>query len=182
MSWCRAPLWGPWPDFPFSFLMSEDCFSLLLGRPLWREDGSAICSAICQWSESRRTRNNALLSHLRLLGSLSVASYDSQRLRRKYSYPPPHGSRPIKNIPNSLCNPRNINGSCIENQEYDLGDPLCWSHDTIYKQRLTLTSPTNGGRYICIIRSRTKAMELIILFYYGTQRFVSVFTMWHALA
>jgi hypothetical protein len=31
------------------------------------------------------------LSHLRLLGSLSVASYDSQWLRWKYSYPPPHG-------------------------------------------------------------------------------------------
>jgi hypothetical protein len=31
------------------------------------------------------------LSHLRLLGSLSVASYDSQGLRWKYSYPPPHG-------------------------------------------------------------------------------------------
>jgi hypothetical protein len=92
MSWCRAPLWGPWPDFTFSFLLSENCFSLLLGRPLGREDGSAICSAICQWSESRRTRNHTLLSPLRLLGSLSVASCDSQRLRRKYSYPPPHGS------------------------------------------------------------------------------------------
>jgi hypothetical protein len=31
------------------------------------------------------------LSHLRLLGSLSVASYDSQGLRWKYSDPPPHG-------------------------------------------------------------------------------------------
>jgi hypothetical protein len=35
-------------------------------RPLWREDGSAICSAITQWSESLRTRNHTLLSHLRL--------------------------------------------------------------------------------------------------------------------
>jgi hypothetical protein len=47
-----------------------------------------MCSAICQWSQSRRTRNHALLS---LLGSLSVASYDSQGLRWKYSCPPPHG-------------------------------------------------------------------------------------------
>jgi hypothetical protein len=31
------------------------CFALRLGRPLWREDGSVVCSAICQWSESRRT-------------------------------------------------------------------------------------------------------------------------------
>jgi hypothetical protein len=52
---------------------------------------SVNCSAIFQWSESRRTHNHTLLSHLRPLGSLSVASYDSQRLRRKYSYPPPHG-------------------------------------------------------------------------------------------
>jgi hypothetical protein len=49
-----------------------------LGRPLWGEDGSVICSAICQWSESRRTHNHTLLSHLRLLGSISAASYDSQ--------------------------------------------------------------------------------------------------------
>jgi hypothetical protein len=31
------------------------------------------------------------LFHLRLMGSLSVASYDSQGLRRKHSYPPPQG-------------------------------------------------------------------------------------------
>jgi hypothetical protein len=61
------------------------------GRPLWREDGSVICSSICQWSELQRTHNHTLLSYLRLLGSLSVASYDSQGLRWKYSYPPPHG-------------------------------------------------------------------------------------------
>jgi hypothetical protein len=46
--------------------LSECCclkFALLF---LWREDGSAICSVITQWSESRRTRNHTLLSHLRL--------------------------------------------------------------------------------------------------------------------
>jgi hypothetical protein len=37
-----------------------------VGRPLWREDGSAICSVITQWSETRRTRNQTSLSHLRL--------------------------------------------------------------------------------------------------------------------
>jgi hypothetical protein len=85
MSWCRAPLWGPWPDFTFSFLCRKIASLFVLGRPLWREDGSVTCSAIYQWSESRRT-----LSHLRLLGSLSVASYGSQGLRWKYSYPHPH--------------------------------------------------------------------------------------------
>jgi hypothetical protein len=66
-------------------------FLFVLGRPLWRGDRAAICSAICQWSESRRTHNHTLLSLLRLLSSLSVASYDSQGLRWKYSNPPPHG-------------------------------------------------------------------------------------------
>jgi hypothetical protein len=42
--------------------------ALLLGRPLWREDWSVICSVICQWSESRRTHKHTFLSHLRLLG------------------------------------------------------------------------------------------------------------------
>jgi hypothetical protein len=75
---------------------------LRVGRPVWREDGSVICSAITHWLESRRTHNHILLSHLRLpqpggpgvriyipqeqgcpvipraLGSLYVRSYDSQ--------------------------------------------------------------------------------------------------------
>jgi hypothetical protein len=32
-SWCRAPLWGPWPDFTFSFLLPENCFALRLQKP-----------------------------------------------------------------------------------------------------------------------------------------------------
>jgi hypothetical protein len=36
------------------------------GRPLTREDGSAVCSAITQWSWSLRARKHNLLSHLRL--------------------------------------------------------------------------------------------------------------------
>jgi hypothetical protein len=47
-------------------LLSEICGLVSGGRPLWREDGSAICSVITQWSESLRTRNHTLLSHLRL--------------------------------------------------------------------------------------------------------------------
>jgi hypothetical protein len=91
-SWCRAPLWDPWPDFTFSILFFRKIAMLFfLGRPLWREEGSVFCSTICQWSESRRTHNHTLLSHLRLLGSLSIASYDSQGLRWKYSNPSPHG-------------------------------------------------------------------------------------------
>jgi hypothetical protein len=69
----------------FPFFCRTIALLFVLGRPVWREDGSVICSAICQWSELRRTHNRTLLSHLRIVGSLSVASYDSQGLRRKYS-------------------------------------------------------------------------------------------------
>jgi hypothetical protein len=47
-------------------LLSEICGLVYMGRPLRREDGSAICSAITQWSESHRTPNHTLQSHLRL--------------------------------------------------------------------------------------------------------------------
>jgi hypothetical protein len=47
-------------------LLSEICDIVSVGRPLWGEDGSAICSVITQWSESRRTRNHTSLSYLRL--------------------------------------------------------------------------------------------------------------------
>jgi hypothetical protein len=79
----------------FPFFCRKIALLFVLGRPLSWEDGSVICSAICQSSESRRTHNHTLLSHLRLLGSLSVASYDSQGLRWEYSYPPP-SSFPIR--------------------------------------------------------------------------------------
>jgi hypothetical protein len=51
---------------PVGMLLSEICGLLSIGRPLWREDGSSIYSVITQWSESLRTRNHTLLSHLRL--------------------------------------------------------------------------------------------------------------------
>jgi ribosomal protein S27E len=37
-------LWGLWPDFKFHCL-TITFFLLYIGHPLWREDGSAICSA-----------------------------------------------------------------------------------------------------------------------------------------
>jgi hypothetical protein len=50
---------------PVGMLLSEICGLVSVGRPFWRENGSAICSVITQWSESLRTRNHTLLSHLR---------------------------------------------------------------------------------------------------------------------
>jgi hypothetical protein len=76
MSWYRAPLWDLRPDItscrtcdqillPVGMLLSEICGLVSVRSPLWREDGSAICSVITQWSESCRTHNHTLLSHLR---------------------------------------------------------------------------------------------------------------------
>jgi hypothetical protein len=50
---------------PVGILLFEICSLVSVGCPLWRDNGSAICSLITQWSESRRTRNLTLLSHLR---------------------------------------------------------------------------------------------------------------------
>jgi hypothetical protein len=67
MSWYQGPLWGLRPDI--TSCRNVAVWNLLLvsvGCPLWREDGSAICTVISQWSESRRIGNQTLLSHLRL--------------------------------------------------------------------------------------------------------------------
>jgi hypothetical protein len=68
---------------PVGVLLSEICGLISVKRPLWREDGSAICSVITQWSESRRTSNHTLLSHLR--------SPPTWRARFPYLYPPGTG-------------------------------------------------------------------------------------------
>jgi hypothetical protein len=47
-------------------LLSETCSLVSEGLPVWREDRSAICSVITQWSELLRTHNHTLLFHLRL--------------------------------------------------------------------------------------------------------------------
>jgi hypothetical protein len=47
-------------------------------------------------------------------------------------------------------------GSGQENRINDRVDPLRWPRDTIYLQKLALTSPTSGGRSVGIVRLRTK--------------------------
>jgi hypothetical protein len=54
---------------------------------------------------------------------------------------------------------RNSSGSGIENWEYGRGDPLRWPCDTLYPQKLALTSPTCGGRSVGIVHLRTKTTE-----------------------
>jgi hypothetical protein len=41
----------------------------------------------------------------------------------------------------------------------DSGNPLRRPRDTLYPQKLALTSPTSGGRSVGIVRSRIKATE-----------------------
>jgi hypothetical protein len=43
-----------------------------------------------------------------------------------------------------------------ENRINGRGDPLRWLRNTLYPQKLVLTSPTSGGRSVGIVRLRTK--------------------------
>jgi hypothetical protein len=75
----RPSLWDPWPHFILLFFLRlTNTWFFFLRRPLWREDGSVIYSALTG------PNNYTLLSHLRLC-SLFVASYDAQGLRWKCS-------------------------------------------------------------------------------------------------
>jgi hypothetical protein len=47
-----------------------------------------------------------------------------------------------------------------ENRVNGRGDPLRWPRDTLYPQKLALTSPTSGGRSVAIVRLRTKGHEV----------------------
>jgi hypothetical protein len=62
-----------------SWLLPDICGFLDLGRPLWREDGSAVCN--CYWSSPAQSFSGPSpvgLYCLRFETSLFVASYDSQ--------------------------------------------------------------------------------------------------------
>jgi hypothetical protein len=45
------------------------------------------------------------------------------------------------------------------------GYPLRWPRDTLYPQKLAITSPTSGGRSVGIVRLRAKATEFSLLQY-----------------
>jgi hypothetical protein len=57
---------------------------------------------------------------------------------------------------------RKCSDSDLENQEYGLRDPSRWARGTLYPQNLILTSPTNCGRSVGIVPSRTQATEFLI--------------------
>jgi hypothetical protein len=52
-------------------------------------------------------------------------------------------------------------GSGLENLDYGRKDPSRWLRDTPLSANLTLTSPTNGGRSVGTVRSRTKVTGLL---------------------
>jgi hypothetical protein len=54
---------------------------------------------------------------------------------------------------------RNSRGSGLENREYGRGDPLRWPRDTLYPQKLALTSPICGGRSVGTVHLRTKTTD-----------------------
>jgi hypothetical protein len=56
---------------------------------------------------------------------------------------------------------RNSSGYGLENREYGRGDPLRWPRDNFYPQKLTLTSPTSGGRSVGIVRLWIEATEFV---------------------
>jgi hypothetical protein len=49
--------------------------------------------------------------------------------------------------------------SGLETEINGQGNPLRWPHDTLYPQKLALTSPKSGSRSVSIVHLRTKAME-----------------------
>jgi hypothetical protein len=57
---------------------------------------------------------------------------------------------------------RNSSASGLGHREYGTEDPLRW-RDALYPRKLALTSPTSGGRSVGIVRSLTKATELILV-------------------
>jgi hypothetical protein len=48
----RASLWDPWPHFILLlFFRLTNTWFFFLRRPLWRENGSVVYSAITHWSQ-----------------------------------------------------------------------------------------------------------------------------------
>jgi hypothetical protein len=48
-------------------------------------------------------------------------------------------------------------GSSLENRINGRKDPLRWTPDTLYPQKLALTSPTSSGHSVSIVRLRTES-------------------------
>jgi hypothetical protein len=59
---------------------------------------------------------------------------------------------------------RKRSGFGLENREYGSRDASRRPRGTLYPQKLALTSPTNGGRSVSVVRSWTQATEFSLVF------------------
>jgi hypothetical protein len=75
-----GPPLGPMTRFFISLLMSDNCWILKAGHPLWREGGSVVFSAIIPWPDSCRTHNHSFI--------VSSEAPPTLRARSLYLYPP----------------------------------------------------------------------------------------------
>jgi hypothetical protein len=57
---------------------------------------------------------------------------------------------------------RKNSDSGLEDRDYGPRDSPRWAGDTLHTQQFLLSSPTSGGRSVGIVRSRTKATELLL--------------------
>jgi hypothetical protein len=60
---------------------------------------------------------------------------------------------------------RKSSGYGLENREYACRDPSCWPCDILYPQKLPQTLLTNSGHSVGIVRSQTKATELLMVLF-----------------
>jgi hypothetical protein len=58
---------------------------------------------------------------------------------------------------------RKSTDSGLEIRQYGRRDPSRWQSDTLYPQKLALTSPTSGGHLVGTFRSHTQATESLII-------------------
>jgi hypothetical protein len=71
---------------------------------------------------------------------------------------------------------RKSSASGLENRDNGSRDPQRWQRDTLYLQKLALTSPTSGGLPVGRVRSRTKATEFLHSLCRSFYPFLSFFT------
>jgi hypothetical protein len=85
----------------------------------------------------------------------------------------------LKLGPHSLVNTteellgRNSRGSGLESREYGRGDALRSPRDTLYPQKLALTSPTSCGLSVGVVPSRTQTTEFVLLVLHTAEYFFS---------
>jgi hypothetical protein len=84
LSWCRASIWSPWPDFCF---LSDNCEFLDVGHPLWREDGSVIYSYNCFWVLPEQSLSAQVSQNSRPYVTISYETPPRSRAKPPRLYP-----------------------------------------------------------------------------------------------